>query len=108
MSLLSGWAPLALTERPTRGLIHLHREVVVPASLDETFRFFSDAANLEALTPAWLNFRVLTPPPLTMAEGLIIDYQIRLYGVPIPWRTRIDVWEPGVRFVDRQIGRAHV
>ena len=46
---------------------------------------------------------MLTPPPLTMAEGLIIDYQIRLYGVPIPWRTRIDVWEPGVRFVDRQV-----
>ena len=38
-----------------------------------------------------------------MREGLIIDYRLSLYGVPIPWRTRIDVWEPGVRFVDRQV-----
>jgi ligand-binding SRPBCC domain-containing protein len=82
---------------------HLHRETLVPQPLDHAFAFFADAANLERLTPPWLNFRILTPQPIAMHEGALIDYRIVLYGVPIPWQTRIDVWEPGVRFVDRQI-----
>jgi ligand-binding SRPBCC domain-containing protein len=71
--------------------------------LEETFAFFSDASNLERLTPSWLNFRILSAAPHVMREGLEIDYRIMLYGVPIPWRSRIDVWQPGVVFVDRQI-----
>jgi ligand-binding SRPBCC domain-containing protein len=81
----------------------LQVETIVPTGLSETFAFFSNAANLERLTPPWINFRILTPPPITMFEGAMIDYNITLYGLPIPWRTRIDVWEPGVRFVDRQV-----
>jgi hypothetical protein len=81
----------------------LRRATVVPASIDETFAFFSKATNLQQLTPAWLDFTMLTPSPISMREGLEIDYRIRLYGFPIPWRSRIDVWEPGVRFVDRQV-----
>lgn len=81
---------------------HLHTETVVPASLEETFAFFSNAANLERLTPPWLNFRILTPQPIAMREGVEITYRIVLYGIPIPWTSRIDVWEPGVRFVDTQ------
>jgi ligand-binding SRPBCC domain-containing protein len=88
--------------RPTRGIAHLHKETVIPASLEETFAFFSDAANLEDLTPDWLNFRILTPLPIAMRQGAEIRYRIVLYGIPIPWTTRIEVWEPGVRFVDRQ------
>ena len=91
------------TARPKRGVAHLHRETLVPASLEDTFAFFSDAAKLERLTPSWLNFTILTPTPVVMREGLEIDYRIRLYGIPIPWRSRIDVWEPGVRFIDRQL-----
>jgi ligand-binding SRPBCC domain-containing protein len=96
------WAPAAGL-RPLRGLRRLRRETVVPVPLDETFEFFTDAANLERLTPPWLTFRIQTPMPLVMREGLEIDYRIVLRGLPIPWRTRIDVWEPGVRFVDRQV-----
>lgn len=81
----------------------VHRETVVSSPLAETFAFFSDANNLERLTPSWLNFRIRSEGPLTMREGLLIDYVIRLRGVPLPWRTQIDVWEPGVRFVDRQL-----
>ena len=88
--------------RPPRGIARIHKETFVPASLDETFAFFSDAANLEFLTPHWLNFRILTPLPIPMREGAEIRYRIVLYGIPIPWTTRIEVWEPGVRFVDRQ------
>lgn len=81
----------------------LSRDIVVPTSLEETFAFFADAANLERLTPGWLNFQILTAPPIVMRAGLDIEYRIRLYGLAIPWRSRIEVWEPNVRFVDRQI-----
>lgn len=98
------WARLLATgDRPQRGLLDLRSEVVVPVSIEHAFAFFADAWNLERITPPWLNFAVRTPRPLTMREGAILDYRIRLHGVPIPWRTRIDVWEPGVRFVDRQL-----
>lgn len=80
----------------------------MPTSLDETFAFFSDAMNLEKLTPAFLNFHIRSEGPLQMREGLLIDYAIALHGFPIPWKTRIDVWEPGVRFVDRQVNGPYV
>ncbi len=96
------WAPSA-GARPSRGLERLRSEAVVPASLADTFAFFSDAANLERLTPPWLSFRILTAMPITMRVGAEIEYPITLHGLPIPWRTRIDVWEPGIRFVDRQL-----
>ena len=83
--------------------MHLHKETLIPVSIGETFEFFADASNLERLTPPWLTFQIRTPMPVVMQEGLEIDYRIVLHGWPIPWRTRIDVWQPGVRFVDRQL-----
>jgi ligand-binding SRPBCC domain-containing protein len=71
--------------------------------MERTFAFFADAVNLERLTPPWLNFTIRTPTPIAMREGVEIAYEIRLYGLPIPWRSRIDAWEPGVRFIDRQL-----
>jgi ligand-binding SRPBCC domain-containing protein len=94
---------LAAGTRPANALLSLHSETVVRADIDRTFAFFSEAANLERLTPPWITFQIRTPLPIAMREGTIIDYQIVLRGVPLPWRTRIDVWEPGVRFVDRQL-----
>jgi ligand-binding SRPBCC domain-containing protein len=84
-------------------LTHLHRETLVQAPIETTFAFFADASNLQRLTPPWLSFSLLTPPPIAMHAGLEIEYRIRLYGLPIPWTSRIDVWEPGSRFVDRQV-----
>jgi len=89
--------------QPGPGVVRFRAEAVLPATLDRAWAFFSDAANLEQLTPPWIHFRFLTPMPVVMREGLEIDYRIAIYGVPIPWRSRIDVWEPGVRFVDRQL-----
>jgi len=96
------WAPRA-GARPARGVTHLHTETIVPESLDRTFEFFAAAGNLERLTPPWLNSRITSPLPIEMRQGTEIDYRIVLHGWPIPWKTRIDVWEPGVRFVDRQV-----
>ena len=80
----------------------LERTQIVRRPLAETFRFFSDARNLQRLTPAFLQFKFLEPPPEVMHPGTAIDYQIRLYGVPVHWRTRIEVVEPPKKFVDVQ------
>jgi len=84
--------------RPPR----LEVEQWFPRPRDEVFGFFADARNLEAITPAWLKFVVLTPGPLEMRTGLRIDYRLRVRGFPLRWRTLISAWEPPFRFVDEQ------
>ena len=81
----------------------LHAEQLLPRPRDEVFSFFADARNLEALTPPWLKFEVLTPAPIEMRPGALIDYRIRVHGLPIRWRTEITAWNPPHRFVDVQL-----
>ncbi len=57
---------------------------------------------MEELTPRWLSFEVLTPEPLGMAEGVKIDYRLRLRGLPIRWQSEITKWDPPGLFVDEQ------
>ncbi len=81
----------------------LRREQTLPGTPDAVFPFFADAGNLEAITPPYLRFEIVTPRPIEMSEGTLIEYRLRLHGLPINWLTRIEVWEPGVRFVDQQL-----
>ena len=81
----------------------LHREQFLEQPVERVFGFFSEARNLERLTPSWLSFQVLEPVPTEMTDGTLINYRLRVHGLPLKWTSRIESWEPNVRFVDRQI-----
>ena len=81
----------------------LEREQIIPRSRAETFAFFCDAFNLERITPPFLKFRIVSPAPIQMGEGALIDYALSLYGVAFRWRTRIERWQPDEKFVDTQL-----
>ncbi|GAM10405.1 hypothetical protein OR1_02694 [Geobacter sp. OR-1] len=67
------------------------------------FEFFADAANLERITPPELQFSILTPLPIVMCQGALIDYRLKLFGIPFSWKTRITEWSPPVYFEDEQL-----
>ncbi len=81
----------------------LTTELWLPRPIGEVFDFFSDAHNLDVLTPPWLHFRILTPRPIAMGAGTIIEYRLRWRGLTLSWRTEVPVWQPPYRFVDRQV-----
>jgi ligand-binding SRPBCC domain-containing protein len=85
------------------GVRRLEREQLLPGSPADVFPFFADALNLERITPPWLGFRVVTPGEIAMGPGALIEYRLRLHRVPVRWLTRIEVWEPPLRFVDAQV-----
>ena len=91
-----------IIRRGSQSAYRLTSELTLRRPIEEVFEFFSDARNLEELTPPWLRFRVVTSSPVVMARGARIDYRLRIHGVPLRWTSEIDTWEPPVRFVDRQ------
>jgi len=78
-------------------------ELWLPAPCEDIFPFFTDARNLQRITPPWLKFEVLTPEPIVMRPGTLIDYRLKVHGFPLRWRTEITEWEPPHRFVDTQL-----
>ncbi|OYW19266.1 MAG: CDP-paratose 2-epimerase [Planctomycetales bacterium 12-60-4] len=93
-----------ISRHPTRrGAYQLKTEQWLPRPRSEVFAFFADAFNLESITPPWLNFHVVTPRPIAMSAGTLIEYRLRLHGIPLWWRTEISRWEPPFSFVDQQL-----
>lgn len=75
----------------------------VKRPIGEVFDFFSNAENLERITPPELNFRIITPTPIEIRQGTIIEYRLSLHGFPMTWRSEITLWEPPYRFADTQL-----
>jgi uncharacterized protein len=75
----------------------------VPFSRSQVFSFFSKAENLEILTPPWLNFHILDKSTPEIAKETLINYQLKIHGVPVKWRTLIKEWNPDSSFVDFQL-----
>lgn len=85
-------------------IVHrLERRQVVAHPVQEVFAFFAQAPNLERITPSWLRFELLDAGPIEMAAGTRIEYRLHLHRLPLRWTSRIEEWEPGRGFVDRQV-----
>jgi ligand-binding SRPBCC domain-containing protein len=80
----------------------LEKELWLPRPPADVFPFFSDAFNLQRITPPWMSFHVLTEAPIEMRTGTRIDYKLRIRGLPVRWQSEITVWDPPHRFVDEQ------
>jgi uncharacterized protein (TIGR01777 family) len=78
------------------------REQYFPWKPEEIFPFFSDARNLQKITPPMLSFEIIGPPPEKIEQGSKIHYRIKMRGLPIDWVTRIEDWGPPFKFIDTQ------
>ncbi len=81
----------------------LRSDIMVSQPRSEVFAFFSDAHQLEKITPPSVKFSVITPKPIEMKAGTLIDYKLKVHGLPIRWQSKITIWEPESRFVDEQV-----
>lgn len=96
-------ASIEIRRSPQEKGYRLEAVQLLPWPRDQIFAFFSDAFQLQTLTPPWLHFSVLTPKPIHIEPGTTIDYRLRIRGIPLRWQSVISVWEPPFRFVDEQI-----
>lgn len=77
--------------------------IIINKPREEVFAFFSHAENLERITPPELGFHIVTPRPIELKKGALIDYKLSMHGIPFRWRTEITLWEPPFEFEDTQL-----
>lgn len=80
----------------------LRTAMSLPLPRPQVFAFFADTLNLGLITPPELDFVILTPLPIVMRPGALIDYRLKLFGIPFHWTTEVTAWEPSEQFVDEQ------
>lgn len=81
----------------------LRQEQLIERPREQVFAIFADVANLERITPKFLKFKITSPLPIEMRPGALIEYRLRLFGVPLHWQTLIESWDPPLRFTDIQL-----
>jgi len=81
----------------------LHTTLELPLPMEDVFPFFAEAGNLQRITPPELGFEILTPQPVAMRRGTLLEYRLSLFGVPFRWRTEIAAWDPPHGFIDVQL-----
>lgn len=86
----------------------LIKKTVINRNINEVFDFFSKADNLDKITPPDLGFKIITPLPVDMKKGTLINYKISLNGIPFNWLTKITEWEPPYIFEDTQLKGPYV
>lgn len=75
----------------------------IPDDINPVFDFFSDAKNLEKITPPFLNFKIRDMNTESVEKGSLIRYRLKIHGIPVGWKTLISEWIPQSRFVDEQL-----
>ncbi len=81
----------------------LFAQQYLPYTLEQVFPFFCDAKNLESITPPLLNFKVLKMATPQIQSGTLLDYRLKIHGIPVFWRTEILDWNPPYKFTDTQL-----
>ncbi len=93
---------ITIKPHPEEGFL-LTTQLVIDRPIAEVFDFFCRAENLERITPECLHFNIVSPTPIDMRKGALIDYRLKLHGIPIKWRTEIASWDPPYKFTDQQL-----
>ena len=81
----------------------LESAMELPLPRAEVFAFFAAAGNLQKITPPELGLTIVTPADIVIRKDTLLEYRLRLFGIPLGWVSRISVWDPPVRFVDEQV-----